>query len=131
ALDLRSLLGAFVGGVVTALAHPYALPLGLAFALGAIAETPVLRSRQGVAAAAVVVTGSLVVYALLVPGASRGVAGEPLAGFLTSYRTSEVNVAGSVVATLLATWTASRAWPAAPTVTALVTLILAGASMAA
>jgi len=131
ALDLRSLLGAFVGGVITALAHPYALPLGVAFALGAIAETPALRSREGVAAAAVVVTGSLVVYVLLVPGASREVAGEPLAGLLTSYRTSEVNIAGSVVAALLAAWTASRAWPAARTMAALTTLILAGAGKAA
>src|SRR5262249_60229161 len=43
AVDLRTLLGVFVGGVLTALAHPFALPLVLAFALGAMLETPALR----------------------------------------------------------------------------------------
>src|SRR5262249_61572526 len=43
-LDLRTLLGVFVGGALTALAHPYALPLGVAFAIGAVAETPLLRT---------------------------------------------------------------------------------------
>src|SRR5439155_26780253 len=49
-LDLRTLLGVFVGALVTALAAPYALPLAVAFVLGATIETPFLRSRAGAAA---------------------------------------------------------------------------------
>ena len=49
-LDLRTLLGVFVGALVTALVHPYALPLAVTFVLGATLETPLLRSRQGVSA---------------------------------------------------------------------------------
>src|SRR5262249_37231222 len=93
-LDLRTLLGAFVGGVLTALAHPYALPLGIAFALGAVLEAPLLRSRTGVAALTVVLTGSLAVYLLLVPPYSRTLTGVPLAGLITSFRTSAVNAVG-------------------------------------
>lgn len=131
-LDLRTLLGVFVGGVLTALAHPYALALGIAFTLGALTETPLLRTRQGAAAVTVVVAGSVLVYLLVVPGYNRGLAGEPLAGLLTSYRTSEVNALGSTVAALLAAWTASRAWPGrASGAAALFTLLLSGASMAA
>jgi hypothetical protein len=109
-IDLRTLLGVFVGGVFTALAHPFALPLLLAFALGALLETPALRSRQGAAVLAVLVTGSLAAYLLLVPGYNRLVSGVPLAGLLASYRTSEVNLVGAAVAAALAAWTASRAW---------------------
>jgi hypothetical protein len=129
-LDLRTLLGVFVGGVLTALAHPYALPLAIAFALGALVETPLLRTRHGAAALTVVLAGSAVVYVLLVPSSYHGgVATEPLAGLLTSYRTTEVNVVGSLVAALLAAWTASRAWPGrAGGVAALLTMLLAGAS---
>ena len=75
-LDLRTLLGVFVGGALTALAHPYALPLAVAFAIGAVAETPLLRSRQGAAALVVVITGCAAVYLLLVPTASRGLGGQ-------------------------------------------------------
>ena len=130
-LDLRTLLGVFVGGALTALAHPYALPLAVAFAIGAVAETPLLRSRQGAAALVVVITGCAAVYLLLVPTASRGLGGQPLAGLLTSYRTSEVNVVGAGVAAVLAAGTAARAWPGpAGGLAAFLTLLLAGASFA-
>jgi len=131
-LDLRTLLGVFVGGVLTALAHPYALPLGIAFALGAVLETPALRSRAGLAALAVVITGSLAVLLLLVPPYGRSVPNVPLAGLITSFRACEVNAAGAIVAALLAAWTGSRAWRGrAGVAAALLTLLLAGASMAA
>src|SRR5262249_21206290 len=131
-LDLRTLLGTFVGGVLTALAHPYALPLAIAFALGAVIETPFLRSRAGAAALAIVITGSLAVYLLLVPPNSRVMPSVPLAGLITSFRTGEVNAVGSIVAALLAAWTGSRAGPGPPGAgAALLTLLLAGASMAA
>ena len=131
-LDLRTLLGAFLGSVLTALAHPYSLPLGIAFAAGAVIEAPLLRSRAGVAALAVAITGSLAVYFLLVPPHGHAVPNQPLAGLITSYRTSEVNAVGSVVAALLAAWTASRAWPGrSGLAAALLTLLLAGATMAA
>src|SRR5262249_46466561 len=131
-LDLRTLLGTFVGGVLTALAHPYALPLAIAFALGAVIETPFLRSRAGAAALAIVLTGSLAVYLLLVPVNSRVVPSAPLAGLITSFKTGEVNAVGAIVAALLAAWTGSRAWPGPPGLAAaLLTLLLAGASMAA
>ena len=130
-IDLRTLLGVFVGGVLTALAHPYSLALGLAFALGATLEAPMLRTRQGAAVLAVIVTGTLAAYLLLVPGYNHGPGGMPLAGLLASYRTSEVNKLGSVVAMSLAAWTASRAWPGrAGVVAALLTLLVAAASIA-
>ena len=131
-LDLRSLLGGFVGGVLTALAHPYALPLAVAFAVGAIVETPALRTRAGLSALGVVVTGSLAVYLLLVPSSVHVLVGAPLAGLITSFQTAEVNAVGSLVAALLAAWTASRAWPGrAGLVAALWTLALAAAAAAA
>ncbi len=110
-LDLRTLLGVFVGALVTALAHPYALPLAVAFVLGAIAETRLLRGRQGLAAVGVVVTGALAAYLLLVPGTNRGLPAGLLEGAIESYRTLEVNAVGTLVATLLAAWTATRALP--------------------
>ena len=122
-IDLRTLLGVFVGGVFTALAHPYALPFAVAFALGALAETPALRTRQGAAVLAVMLTGALAAYLLLVPGYNRGLAGDPVAALLASYKTSEVNAIGAAVAALLAAWTATRAWPGrAPSIAGLVTL---------
>jgi len=131
-LDLRTLLGVFAGGVLTALAHPFALPLVLAFALGAMLETPLLRSRHGLVALAVLASGCVAAYLLLVPGGSRGVAGDPLAGLLASYRTSEVNIVGTAVAALLAAWTAARAWAGvAARVAALVTAGLAALTAAA
>ena len=130
-LDLRTLLGVFVGALVTALAHPYALPLAVAFVLGATLETPFLRSRAGAAALAVIVTGATAAYMLLVPGYNRGIMGSPLLGFVTSYRTLEVNAIGSGVAGALAAWTATRALPgAAGGIAAAFTLVLAGAGIA-
>jgi len=125
-IDLQSVLGAFVGALLVALAHPYALPLALAFLAGALVEAPVMRSRAGLAAAVVVVAGTVAAYLLLVPDYNRGMAGSPLAGLVASFRTLEVNVVGSGVAALLAAWTATRAWPGAGGVAAgLVTLVLA------
>jgi hypothetical protein len=130
-LDLRTLLGVFVGALITALAHPYALPLAVAFVLGATVETPFLRSRAGVAVLVVVVTGVTAAYLLLVPGGSRGIPGAPLLGFVTSYRTLEVNAVGSVLAGLLAAWTATRTLPgSAGGIAGLFTLLLAGAGIA-
>jgi hypothetical protein len=131
-LDPRALLGAFVGAVVTALAHPYALPLVVAFAAGAIVETPELRSRAGAATLAVVVTGCVAVSMLLVPDYGHSVPGSPLAGWITSFKTCEVNRVGAGVAALLAAWTASRSWPGrAGAIAALLTLGLAAAAAAA
>lgn len=130
-LDLRTLLGVFVGALVTSLVHPYALPLAVAFVLGATFETPLLRTRQGVAALAVVLTGVAATYLLLVPSYNRDLGGDPVLGMVTSYATLEVNVIGSAIAGLLAAWTASRAWPGAGgIVAALFTLVLAGAGIA-
>ncbi|HEY6194683.1 MAG TPA: hypothetical protein VI504_06520 [Candidatus Eisenbacteria bacterium] len=130
-LDLRTLLGVFVGALVTALAHPYALPLAVAFVLGAMVETPLLRTRAGAAALGVVITGAVAAYLLLVPGSNRGVLEPPLAGFVASFRTLEVNAIGSGIAGLLAAWTASRALPgAAGGIAALFTLVVAGAGIA-
>ncbi|MFM8558812.1 MAG: hypothetical protein ACKOC6_04295, partial [bacterium] len=70
-LDLRTLLGVFVGALVTSLAHPYALPLAVAFVAGATLETPLLRTRAGAGALAVVVTGVTVAYLMLVPSYNR------------------------------------------------------------
>jgi hypothetical protein len=131
-LDLRTLLGVFVGALVTALAHPYALPLAVAFVLGATLETPVLRTRAGAAALIVIVTGVTAAYLLLVPSDSRGIAGSPVVGFVTSYRTLEVNAVGSVLAGVLAAWTATRALPGpAGGVAGLFTLLLAGVGIVA
>jgi hypothetical protein len=130
-IDPRALLGVFVGGVLTALDHPYSLPLGLVFALGATLESPMLRTRQGAAVLAVLVTGSLATYLLLVPFYNRNLGGDPLAGLLASYRTSEVNTVGSVVAALLAAWTASRAWPGRAGLVAAVLTLVAAAGAAA
>jgi len=131
-IDLRTLLGVFVGGVFTSLAHPFALPLVLVFALGALIETPALRTRQGAAVLAVMATGSLAAYLLLVPAGSRLlVTSEPMAGLLATYRTSEVNIVGSLIAGCLAAWTASRAWRgAAGLAAALFTAIVSAAAIA-
>jgi hypothetical protein len=130
-LDVRTLLGVFVAGVLTALAHPYALPLLLAFALGAVIETPLLRTRAGVGALVVVFSGAAATYLLLVPGGSRDLGGVPLAGLVTSFHTLEVNAVGSAVAGLLAAWTATRALPGAGgAAAAVLTLLLAGAGIA-
>ncbi len=130
-LDLRMLLGVFVGGVLTAMAHPYALPLLVAFTLGATLETPLLRTRTGGGALAVVLTGAAVTFVLLVPGGSRDLGGVPLTGLVTSFRTLEVNAVGSAVAGMLAAWTATRAVPgAAGGAAAVLTLLLAGAGIA-
>jgi hypothetical protein len=110
-LDLRTLLGAFVGALVTSLAHPYALPLVVAFVLGALVETPMLRTRLGLASVGVVMTGAVAAYLLLVPESNRALAGSSLAGAIESWRTIEVNAIGSALATLLAAWTATRALP--------------------
>ncbi len=129
-LDLRTVLGVFVGTLVVALAHPYALPLVVAFVIGAILETPRLRSREGLWAAAVVLSGTAAAYLLLVPGHNRGVVGDPIAGLVTSYRTLELNAVGSGLAGVLAAWTAARALPGAMgTAGALFTLLLAGAGV--
>ncbi len=129
-LDLRTLLGVFVGAVVAALAHPYALPLAVAFVLGAALETPLLRSRSGAAALGMVISGAAVAYLLLVPGSNRGIEGEPLVGLLASYRTLEVNAVGSAVAGLLAAWTATRTWPGGRgTLAGVLTLALAAAGV--
>src|SRR5262249_12456886 len=122
-LDPRTLLGVFVGGVLTALAHPYSLPLVLAFAIGATVETPLLRTPQAATVLAVLVTGCVATYLMLVPVASRGLAGQPVAGLLASYRSCEVNRAGSAVAALLAAWTAWRAWNGATSLAAAVSTL--------
>lgn len=130
-LDLRTLLGVFVGALVTSLAHPYALPLAVAFALGATIETPMLRSRAGATALGMVMCGAAAAYLLLVPGHNRDIDGEPLVGLLTSYRTLEVNAIGSGVAGLLAAWTATRTWPGgAGMLAGVLTLGLAAAGVA-
>jgi hypothetical protein len=128
-LDLHTLLGAFVGALLTSLAHPYALPLVVAFVLGAVLETPSLRSRQGLSAVGVVLSGATAAYLLLVPEDNRGIEGSPLAGTIASFRTLEVNAVGTAVASLLAAWTATRALPGpAGMVAALVTLATGAAA---
>ena len=130
-LDLRSLLGVFVGALITALSHPFALPLAVAFVLGAAIETPFLRSRAGVTALGVVITGAAAAYLLLVPGYNRDLGGSPLAGFVTSFRTLEVNAIGSGLAGVIAAWTATRALPGlAGGIAAIFTLAVAGAGIA-
>lgn len=130
-LDLRTLLGVFVGGIVTALVHPYALPLTVAFVLGATIETPLLRTRAGAGALAVVLSGAAAAYLLLVPSGSRALDGAPLTGIVASYRTLEVNAVGATIAGLLAAWTATRAVPgAAGGVAGLLTVALAGVAIA-
>lgn len=129
-LDVRALLGVFVAALVTALVHPYALPLALVFVVGATLETPRLRSRDGLMAIAVVVCGVVAAYLLLVPSYNRSMEGDPLVGLVTSLRTSEVNAIGSAVAGLLAAWTASRAFAgAAGAAAAAFTLLLAAAGV--
>lgn len=131
-LDLRTLLGVFVGALVTSLAHPYALPLAVAFVLGAALEAPRLRSRQGAAAVALVISGTAMAYLLLVPDYNRGLSGAPLPGLVMSFRTLEVNVVGSAIAGLLAAWTASRALPGSAAGAAVFfTVLLSGAGIAA
>ena len=129
--DLSTLLGVLVGAVLTSLVHPYALPLAIAFVVGALVETPRLRTPPGIATAGVVLTGVAATYILLVPGGSRGIHGDPVVGLLQSYRTIEVNAVGSAVAGLLAAWTASRAVPATGGIAAaLLTLVIAAGAMA-
>jgi hypothetical protein len=109
-LDLRTLLGVFVGGLLTALIHPYALLLVVAFVAGATLETPLLRSPSGAAVLGVIVSGAAAAYLLLVPGDARGIPVAVLPGFLATYRTLEVNVIGSSIAGAFATWCATRSW---------------------
>src|SRR5690242_6643358 len=109
-LDLRTLPVVFVGAIVTALIHPYALVFALAFVAGATIETPMLRSSTGAGVLTVIGTGVVAAYLLLVPSDLRGVTGPMLPGLLASYRTLEVNVVGAVVAMALAAWTAMRTW---------------------
>ncbi len=131
-LDLRTLLGVFVGALVTALAHPYALPLVIAFVAGATLETPMLRSRSGAAALGVVLSGSIAAYFLIVPSGNRGIPGDPFVGLIQSYRTLEVNAVGAAVAAALAAWTASRLWTGAGgIVAALATVAVAVAATVA
>jgi hypothetical protein len=128
--DLSTLMGVFVGGVLTALVHPYALPLAVAFVAGALIETPRLRTPPGVATAGVVLTGVAAAYLLLVPGGSRALSGSPLVGLMQSYRTIEVNAVGSSVAALLAAWTATRAASgAAGGAAGLLTLVVAAGAI--
>ena len=130
-LDLRTLLAVFVGALVTALAHPYALPLAVAFVAGATLETPMLRSRSGAAVLTVILSGTAAAYFLIVPGDNRGLPDAPLVGLLASYRTIEVNVVGSAVAALLAAWSATRVWTGVAAVAAgALTLGLAVAAIA-
>jgi len=130
-IDLRTLLGVFMGGVATSLAHPFALPLVLAFAAGAAIETPELRTRQGAAVLVVLLTGSLATYLLLVPPASRGLSADPVAGLLASFRTSEVRRAGSILVLQLAAWTAYRTWGGRGAfAAALLTEVVGGAAIA-
>lgn len=129
-LDVRALLGVFVGALVTALVHPYALPLALVFVVGALLETPRLRTRDGVVASVVVATGVIAAYLLLVPSYNRDMGGDPLIGLVTSLRTTEVNAIGSAVAGLLAAWTASRVFNgAAGAAAAAFTLLVAAAGV--
>lgn len=129
-LDLRALLGVFAGGLVTALVHPYALPLTVAFVLGAALESRVLRTPAGAGAITVVLSGATAAYLLLVPGGSRSLPGDHLNGLVTSFATLEVNRIGSMVAGVLAAWTASRAMPgAAGSMMGVATLALAGAGV--
>lgn len=129
-LDVRTLLGVFTGALVTALVHPYALPLALVFVAGAALETPRLRTREGLVGLAVVGFGVVAAYLLLVPSYNRDMGGDPLLGLVTSLRTTEVNAIGSAVAGLLAAWTASRTFPgAAGAAAASFTLLLAAAGV--
>jgi hypothetical protein len=109
-LDLRSLLGVFVGALVTSLIHPFALLFALAFVAGATLETPMLRTRSGAAVLAIVVSGAAAAYFLVVPGQSRGLPGPVWPGFLATYRTLEVNIVGSSLAAAFAAWCAARTW---------------------
>lgn len=109
-IDLRTLLGVFVGALVTALVHPYALPLVIAFVAGATLETPMLRTRSGAGVLGVIVSGAAAAYFLLVPSDIRGVSGPVLPGFLATYRTLEVNVVGSALAAAFAAWCAARSF---------------------
>ena len=109
-LDLRTLLAVFVGALVTALVHPYALVFALAFVAGATLQTPMLRSSMGAAVLAVIGSGAVAAYLLLVPSSERGIEGAVLPGLLASYRTLELNVIGAAVAAGFAAWTATRTW---------------------
>ena len=110
-LDLRTLLGVFVGALLTAFVHPYALLLVVAFVFGATLETPMLRTRAGAAALGVVLSGAAAAYLLVVPGDIRGIQGAIWTGLVQSYRTLEVNVVGSGIAAAFAAWCATRCWP--------------------
>ena len=110
-LDLRTLLGVFVGALLTAFVHPYALLMVVAFVFGATLETPMLRTRHGAAVLGVVLSGAAAAYLLVVPSDIRGVSGPLWTGFVQSYRTLEVNVAGSAIAAAFAAWCATRSWP--------------------
>jgi len=87
-LDVRALMVAFVAAAITALAHPYALLLVVAFAIGALLETPALRQRAGWMALLIVLSGAATVYFALVPPDARGQQGSPLPGWMTSFARS-------------------------------------------
>lgn len=102
----RALLGVLALTAAAALFHPFALVLGAAFAAGALAESRALRTPAGWGAAAAVLAGAAVLYAVLVPPSARGPEGDPLHGWRTTFATTEVNRAVSLVAAALAVFTA-------------------------
>jgi hypothetical protein len=110
-LDLRTLLGVFVGALLTAFVHPYALLMMVAFVVGATLETPMLRTRSGAAALIVILSGAVAAYLLVVPGDVRSLSGPIWTGVVATYRTLEVNVIGSGIAAAFAAWCATRCWP--------------------
>jgi len=87
---------------LTALAHPFALPLAVAFAAGAMLEHRPLRSAAGWRAAGLLVAVVAVLYVVLVPAAKRGLSGDPLLGWRVSFATTEVNRVVSLGAIALA-----------------------------
>lgn len=83
--------------------HPFALPLAVAFAAGALLESRALRTAAGFGAAAAVLAAAVALYLLLVPASARGPAGDPLHGWRVSFATTEVSRLVSLAAAALAT----------------------------
>ncbi len=98
-----------VAGVsaLAALAHPFALPIAVAFGCAAVLRERALRSRAGLGALLVLLASAVLLYVVLVPANRRGLSGGALSGWITSVATTEVNRVVSLGMTVLATLTLS------------------------
>lgn len=105
-LSAGTLLWVLGAAMIAACFHPFALPLAVAFAAGAVVESRALRTAAGLGAAAALLAGAAALYLLLVPAYLRGPLGEPLHGWRVSFAATEVNPAVSLTAALLAVLTA-------------------------